>query len=186
MNHLILKHTHIKRLTQSHSRAFFTSYLFLFCILLLNRLERSGNSFCYHQWQQNKWWLSCFDILASPRCNKCWKQGKTVDGKALYVILLYSSKKSSINISLPEFLFGKLLWVRFLMSPFKFKSPHKIEHYMPYKISTQPELENIVMLLICILNFSQQKKMKIVCWSKHLRYISLYLLRNQQEIHVDK
>ena len=44
---------------------------------------------------------------------------------------------------------------------------------MPYKISTQPELENIVMLLICILNFSQQKKMKIVCWSKHLRYTSL-------------
>ena len=72
------------------------------------------------------------------------------------------------------------------MSPFKFKSPHKIEHYMPYKISTQPELENTVMLLICILNFSQQKKMKIVSWSKHLRYISLYLLRNQQEIHVDK
>ena len=57
---------------------------------------------------------------------------------------------------------------------------------MPYKISTQPELENIVMLLICILNFSQQKKMKIERWSKHLIYISLYLLRNQQEIHVDK
>ena len=134
MNHLSLEQTVLDGTARCDLNILCCLNMFQRETLLLNRLEISGNTFCVHQQQQNKWWLSA---------RRRWVQLNIFFQQTICNNRRYQSRSVKINIliSVWAFCLENYSGVRFLMSPFKFKSSHKIEHYMPYKTSTQPELE---------------------------------------------